>query len=101
VIARPPVNSLSAIRSVPLESNLDPVVHQALVAQPIAEAGRRHQIHGALFEHPRAHPLSDVLTAAPLDHDRIDAVALEEVRQHQAGRSRTDDRDLGFQASGH
>ena len=64
-------------------------------AQPGAESDRLEQIHGALFEHARPHPLDDVLRGPPLQDRRIDAEAVQQVAEHQTGRSAADDTDLG------
>ena len=49
---------------------------------------------GALLQHARADALLDVLAAARLEHDRVDALELEQLRQHEPGRPRAHDADL-------
>ena len=54
-----------------------------------------HQVDGALLEHAGAHALDDVLLAAILEDDRIDAAQVQQMAEHQSGRSGADDADLG------
>jgi hypothetical protein len=53
-----------------------------------------HQIDGDLFQHARAHPPLDVCAVAALDHQRVDALATQQMREEHAGWPRTDDGDL-------
>ena len=57
--------------------------------------GRLQQLDRALLQHPGPDPLLDVLAATQLQHHRVDAVQVEEVRQQQPGRPRPDDPHLG------
>ena len=61
----------------------------------LAHPGRREQIGGALLEHAGADALLDVVTAAALEHDRLDPGLLEQPAEREAGRARADDADLG------
>ena len=78
----------------PLKRDVDAVVPQALAAQAVADADRVHQIDRALLEHAGAHALDHVVPAAVLDDDRIDAVQVQQVAEHQPGGSGADDADL-------
>ncbi len=53
-----------------------------------------HQIDGALLEHAGAHATLDVVTAPRLQHDAIDARAIEKMREKQSRRTGADDGDL-------
>ena len=66
---------------------------QSLTVQAFAQAGRMHEVHGALFEHARAYPVDHVVGAPPLQDDRIQALEMEQVREHQAGGPAPDDDD--------
>ena len=52
------------------------------------------QVDGALLEHAGAHALLDVLAAAVLEHDRLDAAQVQQVREQQPGGAGADDADL-------
>ncbi len=52
------------------------------------------QIDRPLLEHPRPDPMLAVLATARLEDHRVDALQLQELRQHQAGRACADDADL-------
>ena len=52
------------------------------------------QVDRALLEDAGADPVLDVLAAARLEDDRLDALQLQELRQRQTGRARADDADL-------
>ena len=53
------------------------------------------QVDGALLQHAGPHALLDVLAGAAFEHDRLDALAGQEVGEHQPGRPGPDDGDLG------
>ena len=50
---------------------------------------------GAGLQHAGANPRQHVGAALPFQHDAVDAVAMENMRQKQAGRTTADDRHLG------
>ena len=56
------------------------------------------QVDGALLEHAGADARLDVLAAPVLEHDRLDAGPVEELREREARRAGADDRDLGARA---
>ena len=57
-----------------------------------AEVG--HQVDGALLQHAGAHAAFDVVAAPRLQHDAVDAGALQQQRQEQPRGTRADDADL-------
>ena len=59
-----------------------------------ADAQRGQQLDRPVLEDAGAHATLDVLAAAGLEHDGVDSLQVEELRQHEAGRARADDRDL-------
>src|SRR5205814_5807107 len=76
------------------ETKVDTVVTEAFAHHSLAHAGRRQEIGRPLFQHAGSHAPFDVVTTPGLEHHRLDAQAMEQVRQHEPGRSRTDDPDL-------
>ena len=54
----------------------------------------RMQIDRALLEHAGAHALDDVVPAAVLEDDRVDALEVQQVAEHQPGGAGADDADL-------
>ena len=76
-------------------AQLDPFVERALAVHPLADAALAQRVHRALLEHTRAHALDHVLLVAVLEHDRLDPVQMQEMREQQAGRTGPDDADLG------
>ena len=77
------------------EGDVDAVVPHALAPQPLAHARRVDQIHGPLLEHAGADALDHVIAGAALEDHRIDAHAVQQVTEHQPGRTAADDADLG------
>ena len=77
------------------EAELDAVMDEALRLDAAGEAGLPEHVHGALLEHARPHPLLDVLAAAVLEHDGLDALEAEQVGEQEPGRPCADDPDLG------
>ena len=80
--------------ALPGELELDAVVDDPLALHPLPHARLDEQVGCALLEHARADAVLDVLAAAVLEHDRLDALALEQPGEHQAGGAGADDADL-------
>ena len=78
-----------------LELELEPVVGEPLLVQACADADLGQQLDGPVLEDARAHAALDVLPAAGLEHDGVDPLQVEELRQHETGRAGAHDRDLG------
>ena len=77
-----------------VEADVDALVTQASLVHAVAHTHGRHEIDSALLEHARPHPVDDVIAAAVLDDHRVDAIAVQELREQQPGRTRTDNADL-------
>ena len=80
------------------EAQVDAFVAEALALHALADAALREQVDRALLEHAGADRRLDLLAAARLEHHRVDALEVQQVREQQAGGSRADDGDLGFHA---
>ena len=78
-----------------VEGKIDAFVPQPLAREPPADADLAHQIDRALLEHARAYPFDDVLPAAVFEDDRVDALEMQQLPEHQSGRASADDADLG------
>ena len=76
------------------EAKLHAVVHEALALQALAHPHLDEQVDRALLEHAGADPSLHVLAVAVLEDDRLDALEVEEVPEHEARRPRADDPDL-------
>ena len=76
------------------EADVDRLVDHAFAPQPLVEAELVHQVDGALLQHAGAHAILHIGAAARLEHDAVDAFAIEQMREEQAGRPRADDGDL-------
>ncbi len=77
------------------ESQLDALVHHALAVETVGDAHLAQQVHRALLEHPRAHARLHVAALTGLEHHRLDAEAVEQVAEDQAGRACAHDGHLG------
>jgi hypothetical protein len=93
---RPPAGQIGERDAVAaaIEAEQDAVVDQPLALQPVGQPEAVQEIDGALLQHAGAHALLDVVAAPVLEHDRGDAGAVEQVREHQPGRTSSDDGDL-------
>jgi hypothetical protein len=93
---RPPAGELAERDAVALavELKLDAVVDDALALEPLSHARLPQQVDRSLLEHAGADAPLDVVAAAALEHDRLDALELEQSREREPGRPRADDRDL-------
>jgi hypothetical protein len=74
-------------------------VDQPLAQHPFAHLCLQEQIDGSLFQNAGTNAADNVLAAAALEHDIIDAVQLQQLREQQTGRSGADDCDLGSDAA--
>ena len=76
------------------ELEMDAAVDDALPVGALADARVAEQVDRALLEHAGADPVLDVVAAAALEHDRLDARAVEQLGEREAGRAGADDPDL-------
>ncbi len=77
------------------ELELEAVMGETLLVQAGGHAQFVQQLDGPVLEDARAHPALDVLPAAGLEHDRVDPLQVEEVREHESRRAGADDCNLG------
>jgi DNA-binding IclR family transcriptional regulator len=93
-------DEIGEVDAVPVvsEAQLDALVPHALVVEALADAGLAQRLRRAVFQHTGAHPVLDVPTVAALEHRRVDALKMQQLREQQAGRPGTDDADLGVHA---
>ena len=78
----------------PAESDLDAVVHEPFGVDPLAETYRAQKVDDALFENAGTNARDHVLLRAVLEHDRLDPLAVEKMREEQPGRPCADDPHL-------
>ena len=81
------------------EAQSNAVMHQALAAHPRSRADGIEQVSTSVLEHAGANPVLHVRPRPRLDDDRLDAFQTEQMRQHQSGGTRPDDRHLGAHAA--
>jgi hypothetical protein len=72
------------------------VVDEALAVQALGDAGGVEQVDRRLLEHAGPHAGLDVGARARLEHDRLDALQVQQVGQQQPGRAGPHDPDLGL-----
>ncbi len=69
-------------------------MHQAFAAHARADARFVKQLRRSIFEDAGAHALFDVLARTRLEHPRLNAGEVQEMRKDEAGWSSPDDADL-------
>jgi hypothetical protein len=77
-----------------VELELDAVVDDPLLPEPLSRAGLDEEVGDRLLEDARTQTLLDVLAAAVLEDDGLDALALEKVSERETCRPGADDADL-------
>ena len=77
----------------PLE--VDAVVAHPLAVQALTDAVVGEDVDGAVLDDAGTDAREDVVLRTVLDDDRLDAVLREDLGEQQAGRTGTDDGDLG------
>ena len=76
------------------DADVEAFVHQAFARQSLADPGFLQQIDRALFEHAGADATKHILAGAPLEHDVVDALQLQQLGQQQARGARANNGDL-------
>src|SRR6185312_11660084 len=66
-----------------LEAELDAVVDETLAPEAVADAHLDEQLDRPLLEHAGAHARLDVGAVARLENDGLDALALQQVAEHE------------------
>jgi hypothetical protein len=79
------------------EGEIDAVVEHAFTLHARADAGLDEKVARPLLDQSGADAAFDVVAAAVLQDHAIDALEVEEVREHQPGGAGADDTDLGAQ----
>ena len=92
-----PVDQLAEVEVVQraVEVEEDAAVEHALAQHAVADAELGQEVGDPLLEQTSPDAVLDVLAAAILDDDRIDARATEQQRQHEPGGACAHDPDLG------
>jgi hypothetical protein len=78
-----------------LVAELDAVVHEPLALEPLADAHLDEQLDRALLEHAGADARLDVGAIARLEDDGLDALAVQQVAEHEPRGAGADDAHLG------
>ena len=76
------------------EAKFDTVVNQAFALHPFAHAHLREQIDGARLEHACANAFLAILAGSVFEHDGVDALEVEQMREYQPGGTGSDNSNL-------
>ena len=74
------LGEVDAVRAV-VEPQRGAVVHEPFSREPLADAHLVQEVDGWLFQHSGADAMFDVVAAAGLEDDRLDALQVQQVRQ--------------------
>ena len=88
------LGQIDAMATAP-EAKLDPMMHRTLALHALTYTGSPEQIDRALLEHAGAKCGLDCIATAVLEHDRLDAVDVQQVREQQTRGACADDSNLG------
>ena len=93
---RPPARQLLEVDAVMATrpAQLDAVVHRALRGHPVADAGVAQQLRDVVLQDAGADGRLDRLAAARVEHDGVDPLERQEVREEQSGGSPAQDPHL-------
>src|SRR5215468_1406325 len=69
-----------------LKTQCNSVVNEALTSQPVSHTHVRQQVNGVLLENAGAHPLLYIFASSRFQHDGLNALQVQEVRQYQPRR---------------
>ncbi len=76
------------------EAQLEAVVDDALVLQPLGEPHGAQQVDRALLQHARPHALLHVLARTVLEDHRLDPALVQQMRENEARGTCSDDSHL-------
>src|SRR5216684_4671343 len=76
------------------EGEIDPVVKHGFALHALADAGLGEEVARPLLDQAGADAALDIVAAAALQDHRLDALEVQEMGEHQPGRSSADDTDL-------
>ena len=77
-----------------IDADIDAPVQQAFGLHPLPDPDLCQQVGGPMFDQPGADAVLDVVAATVFDDDRFDAGKMQQPRQHQPGRARSNNADL-------
>ena len=86
--------------SAAVEAQFDTMMNQPFAPHSLAHARFVEQVHRALFEDARPYALLHVLARLLLDHDGVDAMQVEQMRENQPGRAASNDTNLRAKSRG-
>src|SRR5215469_10993924 len=69
-----------------LKTQRNSVVDEALTEHPLSDTHVGQQVDGVLLENARPYPLLYVFASSRFQHDRLNALQVQQVRQHQPRR---------------
>src|SRR5919112_2973407 len=78
----------------PAEAQLDPLVDGPLAVHPLSDARLPQESRRLVLEHTGTDRRLHLLAAAQLEHDRLDALQVQQVREQRPRRSTSDDPNL-------
>jgi hypothetical protein len=78
-----------------IETHLDAVVHESFRAHPLSDAGLFEEVRDSPLDYAGTNSLQDVLIAATLEDDVVDALTVEQVSEQEARWTGADDYHLG------
>src|ERR1700733_4592024 len=78
-----------------VESKLNSSVKKSLALQPFTDTGLHQQSRSSLLQLPGADPFLDAFAAGDFQDHGLDALKMQEMREHQTGGAGTDDSPLG------
>src|SRR6185503_8230132 len=78
----------------PAKADIESLVAQAGASQSCTDTHRVQQVHCPLLQDSRSHAVDDVVAAAVLDDDRVDAIQMQQMAKQQPGRACANDPDL-------
>src|SRR5215475_8471555 len=79
-----------------LKAQCNSVMNEALTPQPVSHTHVRQQVNGVLFENAGAHPLLYMFASSRFQHDGLNALQVQQVRQHQPRRPGANNSNLGL-----
>jgi hypothetical protein len=80
--------------ALPVKAQLDAFVFQTFAFQALAHSGIAQDVNRTLFEYPGPDPCFHIFAGLAFQHDRLDALQMQQVCERQPRRPRSDNPDL-------
>src|SRR5271165_6290721 len=82
-----------------IQSQVDAAMAQSFAVETVADTRVAQHLNAGMFQHPGPDAFLAIVAGPGFENDGADAIEVEQVRKHQAGRARAYNSDLSLKAA--